>query len=218
LDPRIVTPEMIAFLRACGEASPAHLGGDLALAAVHLRHRQCGHAELFVHDRGAHRTLVGALPGIGAASGVSLVIRRDAKTHVRLEVQTDTAGLELDVVFEPNADLEPPAMVDGILVESLTDLRVNKLGCIFSRSEPRDLVDLLFLERAGHPPDADVPLAVQKDAEVDPTIMAWLVAQLPLAPLPAMLVPVDEEELRRFRGELYERFKRLATPGGGARR
>ena len=40
-------------------------------------------------------------------------------------------------------------LVEGVQVESLLDLRANKLTCILSRSEPRDLVDLLFLDRAG---------------------------------------------------------------------
>jgi hypothetical protein len=138
---------------------------------------------------------------------------------VRVEVQTDAGGLVLDVLFGSKTDLEPPPPpVDGIVVESFTDLRANKLACVFARSEPRDLVDLLFLDRAGRPPEADLPLAVKKDDGVDPTIMAWLVAQMPLEPLPAMLVPLTEDELRRFRGELYERFKRLAMPGGGAAR
>ena len=58
--------------------------------------------------------------------------------------------------------------LEGIVVESLSDLRANKLTCILSRSEPRDLVDLYFLDRAGHPPERDLELALKKDAGIDP--------------------------------------------------
>ena len=58
--------------------------------------------------------------------------------------------------------------VEGVVVESLADLRANKLTCLLSRSEPRDLVDLLFLDRAGYPPERDLMLALRKDAGLDP--------------------------------------------------
>lgn len=110
-------------------------------------------------------------------------------------------------------DLEPPpAPVDGVTIESLTDLRASKLTCLLSRSEPRDLVDLLFLDRAGYPPENDLALALRKDAGMDPGILAWLLRQFPVEPLPQMLVPLTVEELARFRDGLCERFRRRAVP------
>jgi hypothetical protein len=132
---------------------------------------------------------------------------------VRARLQLSAHSIALDVVFEPVADIETaPPPVDGIVLESLPDLRANKLTCIVSRSEPRDLVDLLYLDRAGYPPELDLPLALRKDAGVDPGVIAWLLAQFPVEPLPIMLVPLDSNGLRRFRDELTERFRRLAVP------
>lgn len=88
------------------------------------------------------------------------------------------------------------------------------LTCILSRSEPRDLVDLLFLDRAGYPPEADLALALRKDAGIDPGIIAWLLGQFPTEPLPIMLAPLAPGELVTFRDELRERFRRLALPPG----
>ena len=73
-------------------------------------------------------------------------------------------------------------------------------------------MDLLFLDRAGYPPEADVELALRKDAGIDPGVIAWLLGQFPVEPLPVMLVPLDAGELRTFRDDLRERFRRLATP------
>ncbi|MEM6789023.1 MAG: hypothetical protein AAF715_15990 [Myxococcota bacterium] len=86
-----------------------------------------------------------------------------------------------------------------------------KLTCLLSRSEPRDLVDVMFLERAGHPPESDLELALMKDAGMDPGTLAWLLSQFPTSPLPSMLEPLSEEALRRYRDELATRMKRLAT-------
>jgi hypothetical protein len=212
-DPRIVGPGELALLRACGRVTPFHLGGGAALAGVHLRHRLSADADLFVHDRERHRDLVRALPEIGATHGAPIAILRDGGSFVRGRVQFEDRAIELDVVFEPVPDLEPaPETIEGVEVESLTDLRANKLSCILSRSEPRDLVDLLFLDRAGYPPEADLPLALRKDAGVDPGAIAWLLGQFPLEPLPVMLLPLSVSELRRFRDDLRERFRRIAIP------
>ena len=212
-DPRIVKPEVVSFLQACQRIIPFHLGGGAALAGVHLHHRLSADADLFVDARDAHRDLVRALPQIGAARGTPLVVLRDAGSFVRARLELATGGIEVDIVFDPVPDLEQaPPPVDGVVVKSLVDLRVNKLTCILSRSEPRDLVDLLFLDRAGYPPEADVDLALRKDAGVDPGVIAWLLGQFPVAPLPVMLVPLDSGQLRAFRDDLRERFRRLAIP------
>jgi hypothetical protein len=91
-------------------------------------------------------------------------------------------------------------------------LRANTVTCILSRSEPRDLVDLLFLDRAGFPPEHDLVLALKKDAGIDPGVLAWLLGDFPVAPLPVMLEPLSPDELRVFRSELQERFRRMTTP------
>ena len=70
----------------------------------------------------------------------------------------------------------------------------------------------MFLDRAGYPPENDLPAALKKDAGIDPGAMAWLLGQFPTSPLPTMLQPLREEELRRFRDDLRERFRRLAVP------
>lgn len=215
-DRRIVRPELLRFLQVCGRRVPFHLGGGAALSGVHLRHRLSADADLFVHSRDAHRDLVRALPSIGAETGVPVSILRDAGSLVRARLEVAGDAVELDVVFEPVADIEPaPPAIEGVVVESLTDLRVNKLTCLLSRSEPRDLVDLLFLDRAGYPPEADLPNALQKDAGIDPGILAWLLGQFPISPLPVMLVPLETRELQAFRDRLQERFRTLSLPPSG---
>jgi hypothetical protein len=169
--------------------------------------------DLFVHDRVGHRDLVRVLPEIGAAVGTPVSMLRDAGTLVRASLHAARGQRDVDVVFEPIPDVDaPPPPVDGIVVESLADLRANKLTCILSRSEPRDLVDLLFLDRSGYPPERDLALALRKDAGIDPGILAWLLMQFPVEPLPVMLQSLSREELQDFRADLRERFRRMAVP------
>lgn len=183
------------------------------MAGAYLSHRTTGDIDLFFHDSDDMRVLVRALSDVATGVGMESEILRDAGSLVRARVGSGGVATELDLVHEPLDDVEPPsAPLEGIVVESLVDLRAAKLTCILSRSEPRDLVDLYFLDRAGHAPEGDLGAALRKDAGIDPGVLAWLLASFPTEPLPSMLLPLSSEELRRFRDELAERLRRAAIP------
>jgi len=211
-DRRIVRPSTLRFLQACQVRTPFHLAGGAALAGVHLRHRLSRDADLFFHDRQTHRDAVALLPEIAVEAGVTIRVVRDAGTFVRGVLTGSDGEVDIDLVFESVADVHGPDVVEGVQVESLADLRANKLTCVLSRSEPRDLVDLLFLDRAGYPPEADLTLALAKDGSIDPGVLAWLLGQFPVEPLPQMLERLLPGELAVFRDALAERLRRLAVP------
>lgn len=173
-----------------------------------------GDIDLFVHDAEEMRNLVKSLPVLAEAGGIKVGLLRDVGHLVRARLSEPNGGsVEIDIVHETSIDLsDPPPPIEGVVVESLTDLRASKLTCILSRSEPRDLVDLLFLDRAGYPPEKDLGIAAQKDAGIDPGVLAWLLGQFPTSPLPEMLEPLSSEELEEFRVALAERLRRLSVP------
>lgn len=214
-DRRVLPEEVLSLVRAAQQRVPCHLGGGAALSGAHLAHRLSRDIDLFCHRTEDVRVLVRELGTIAAEAGILAEIVRDAGTFVRGRLRLPSGqDIEVDLVHESTGDLEPPQTLDGVLVESLSDLRAAKLTCLLSRSEPRDLVDLLFLDRAGFPPEADLSLALQKDAGIDPGVLAWLLGQYPTGPLPMMLCPLTEQELRQFRDELRERFRKLTVPEG----
>jgi len=211
-DRRIVRPSTLRFLQACHARTPFHLAGGAALAGVHLRHRLSRDADLFFHDRHAHRDAAALLQEVALEAGVTIRVVRDAGTFVRAVLTGADGEVDIDLVFDAVADVSGPDSVEGVQVESLADLRANKLTCVLSRSEPRDLVDLLFLDRAGYPPEADLALALAKDGSIDPGVLGWLLSQFPVEPLPQMLEPLPPGELKVFRDALAERLRRLAVP------
>ena len=211
-DRRVIANETLAVLRQLCDFGDARLGGGAALSGVDLHHRLSNDVDIFFPDRLEHRATVARLSELAESVSASARIVRDAGHLVRAVVQTPVGSVVLDLVHDPVPRIEPEGRhVEGIRVESLADLRAAKLTCILSRSEPRDLVDLLFLDRAGYPPDADLGLALSKDAGVDPAVLAWLLGQFPTSPLPAMLVPLGSLELVEFRDALGERFRKQAV-------
>jgi hypothetical protein len=214
-DRRVVPEVALEFVRSCQRIVPCHLGGGAALSGAYLAHRLSRDLDLVLHEGPHVRILAQAMTAIAAGSRTRWEVVRDGGSFVRGRLTGPTTTIEVDLTYEGTPDLEPPpAPIDGVTVESLADLRASKLTCILSRSEPRDLVDLLFLDRQGFAPERDLPSALRKDAGIDPGVLAWLLRQFPIEPLPQMLIPLSVEELTRFRDELCERFRRGAIPGG----
>ncbi len=199
-DARVVPPPVVALVRELQTRAPCHLAGGAALSGLHLAHRLSADIDLFCHEREHVRDLVRDLPSVASRCAADIRIVRDAGSFVRATVRVAGNPLELDLVHEALPDLEPPpSPVEGVVVESFADLRASKLTCLLSRSEPRDLVDLLFLDRAGYAPE-------------HPGILAWLLRDFRVSPLPRMLEPLTEAQLARFRDALAERFRQFAVP------
>lgn len=214
-DARIASPEVLRFIRECQARVRCSLAGGVALSGAYLGHRLSRDVDLFLRDRPSLRRLADALSEAASAVGGSIKMVQDAGTFIRAELQLTAQRIDVDLAVDATPELAPPQLIDGVEVLSLEDLRASKLTCLLSRSEPRDLVDVLFLERAGFPADADLELALKKDAGMDPAIMGWLLDQFPVAPLPVMLSPLTSQELKVFRDGLSERLRRLAV---GSRR
>jgi hypothetical protein len=81
------------------------------------------------------------------------------------------------------------------------EILVDKLSTILSRGEPRDLADLMLLEKAGHSIEAALPAT-----------LAWILSEITIpdnASLPGGVSPAD---LRAFVSGLIQRLRRLALP------
>jgi hypothetical protein len=177
-----------------------------------LAHRLSRDLDLFCHEASLVRELVRELPAIAAEAAVRVAIQRDSATFVRAQLDLGDRTMGVDLVHEAIADIEPPPPpIESVIVESLVDLRASKITCLLSRIEPRDLVDLFFLERSGFPVEGDLELALRKDAGIDPGVLAWLMRDFRVEPLPMMLEPLSVAELAAFRDALAERLRKLAS-------
>ncbi len=209
-DARIVSPAVVQFLRECQRRSKCLLAGGAALSGAHLAHRLSKDVDLFFRDADSLRVLATVLTEAAQAAGGTLVIRQDAGSFVRADLTLGAERLDVDLAVDSSPLLASPQQLEGIDLFSLEDLRASKLSCLVSRSEPRDLVDVFFLERAGFLADEDLELAIKKDAGVDPGVLGWLLGEFPTQPLPTMLEPLTSQQLQSFRDDLRARMKRRA--------
>ena len=187
-------------------------GGALAL---HLGHRRSLDLDLFAQEEVAFRAALASLPVIAARLGARVEILADAPAFRRLLLTgRDGQTLRVDLVLETAERTGPPPVVaEGLRLDPPEEILVNKICTILGRSEPRDLVDLFCLEKAGYRVLDALPAARRKDAGLTPAQLAWAISQVPLDRLPdGLLGPLSLDELRGFRARLLEALERLSFP------
>ena len=97
----------------------------------------------------------------------------------RYHLQREAEGLEIDLVCEvaPQISREK-TLTDGVRVDPLDEIAVNKVCAVVGRAEVRDLWDLYQLLRRGYDLDTLVDLESQKDGGVSPESLAYVLSGL----------------------------------------
>lgn len=189
------------------------LTGGAALAGFYLRHRETSDLDLFTRDREAYERGFVALRAAADALGARLETRQEAPGFRRLLARRADEGVLVDLVWERVPASYPGLNErDGILLDPPEEIVVNKLTTLVARSEPRDLVDLMLLERTGCSIEAALPKALEKDGGCTPAMLAWVLSEVQVpdgATIPGGLAAA---ELRAFLSDLIERLLRLAAP------
>lgn len=191
-----------------------YLSGGGALA-LHLGHRRSLDLDLFADQEAAFRATLTSLPVIARDLGARVEILMDAPAFRRvLLTSSEGEAVRVDLVLETAERVGPPPVArDGLLFDPIEELLANKLCAILGRSEPRDLVDLFYLDQAGYHLLDTLPAARHKDAGLTPGQLAWAIGQVPLDHLPAgLLAPLTLDALRAFRARLIDALERLSFP------
>lgn len=189
------------------------LTGGAALAGFYLHHRETDDLDLFTHEgeafeRGAH-----ALRAAAERVSGQLGIRQDSPGFRRYVVTRGDEAVVVDLVWErvPSAFPEKQERA-GVRIDPIEEILVNKLTAVLSRAEERDVVDLLFLERAGHRAEHALAAAFAKDGGCTPAALAWVLSQISVPDDAALPAGVTGGELRGFLVDLVKRLRRAAAP------
>lgn len=161
------------------------LFGAGALIGFHLGHRATRDLDL------AFRPLVtlGEIPREVEARLRSAGLQIDAVqrgvSFVRFRVGDGSELIELDLVADPTAPVEPPDEPrPGIRVDTPRALLAQKLCALLSRTELRDLEDVGALLDAGEPLERGLSDAAQLDGGFSPPTLAWLLQAFPVERAP----------------------------------
>jgi hypothetical protein len=120
----------------------------------------------------------------------------------------------VDLVVDHAAQGEDPKLlIGGLRVDPPREILANKLCTLLSRSELRDLVDVLALSRAGFSVEDALPLAIRKDGGLTPAQLAWVLSEIEIGDDASIPGGVTPGELREFIADLIDRLARASFPG-----
>jgi hypothetical protein len=212
--PSTLSSLQLAVLRGFFERERGfYLTGGGALGGFHLGHRPTDDLDLFTGDDLAFERGRFVLADVAASLGATVEVRQDAPGFKRFFLARDGDGLVVDLVKDasPQLHADKPER-DGIRLDPPDEILANKLTALVGRAEERDLVDVLFLERAGLSVEAALPAALAKDGGCTPATLAWLLSEIEIPDGVALPGGVTVVELRRFVAELVVRLRRAALP------
>ena len=188
------------------------LTGGAALAGFHLGHRTTEDLDLFTTK---DRTEEGSesLRSAAAAIGATVEPLRTSPTFRRSLVRRGNEGVVVDLVLDSTAQFHEQKLERGrIRLDPPEEILANKLCALLSRSELRDLVEVLELEWSGHDIGRALAGAMRKDSDLSPGQLAWVLSGIRIGD--DARVPGDRspEELRAYLVDLRARLARMAMP------
>jgi len=192
-----------------------YLTGGTALSEYVLHHRLSEDLDLFTDvPHAVPLALEELLPALQSA-GFDVQVVRSFETFSELRVRGPQETLKIDLAQDTAFRLAPvvPDEACGLARDSLDDLAANKIAALFSRMEPKDFVDVYFLERDHGPLDALIEKARRKHLGIDDYWLAQAFARVRFVEvLPRMIRPLSLTELRsRFLDEAAERMRRIGA-------
>lgn len=190
------------------------LTGGSALGLFYLDHRRSYDLDLFTSDEVEGKEVQNLVQRTAIQVAASCTAIRTAPDFHRFLLTRGNEREVVDVVVDraPQLDVQK-ASFGNIRVDTLREIIANKLTTLLSRTELKDLVDLYFLEQAGHDLLAAIPDAQAKDGGWEPSVVSMLLAGLQVGEIPAwMIKSLTPESLKAFLNRLRLAIAKLALP------
>ena len=190
------------------------LTGGAALAGFHLKHRPTADLDLFTTEANVLDAGEAALRAVATRLGATV---KNVQTEPALRRRVRQRGEErvvVNLVVEQVVQGYPnKPFVGDIRIDPPEEILANKLCALLSRSEVRDLIDVLLLERAGFSVDDALKLAMRKDGGLTSASLAWVLSEIQIGDNARIPAGISPHELRMFVADLVERLTRMAYPG-----
>ncbi len=185
-----------------------YLTGGTALSACYLNHRQSEDIDLFTDKPFDVTSVTSAITKIVSRLKIKSTL---ATIHERLRYDLAFPNkqlLKIDFVFYDFKHIEPVNMLDGLAVDSIGDIAVNKLLSISQRTASKDFVDLYFLLKKYTMWDLRQAVEHKFKLDIDPLYLSALFTKAEeLTDMPTMKKKLTLEQLKTF---FLREAKRLA--------
>jgi hypothetical protein len=174
----VLSKEMKLFLESFFKKGPwpdLFLTGGTALAEYYLGHRTSIDIDLFTSSADSFRSASDMIRDPTSWKNFTIKINRSFPRFVGASIifSGATEPIKLDLVHDIPARVKPYTTIDGISVDSFEDIAANKIGCLISRKELKDFIDIYFMNTVSPFPISKwVELGKLKDGGLAPFIVS----------------------------------------------
>lgn len=147
----ILTPQQAKTLRLIAATELAkrfYFSGGTALSHYYLQHRYSEDLDFFAEEEFEPRSISTIIKSLQKEIGFDFFDYQNSfnRNLYFLHFQ-DKEVLKLEFTYYPFRQVEKPKKIDGIMVDSVLDITINKLFTIVQRARGRDYYDLYFINK-----------------------------------------------------------------------
>jgi predicted nucleotidyltransferase component of viral defense system len=201
---KVLTPLQEDFIKFFGMTSLKDyffLTGGTALSAFYLQHRVSEDMDFFSEEEGQIPRVLPALQEIVSELTAMLEVKRSFRSYLEVFITKEKEAIRCDFALDSPYRLEKKIFRQEyeIYVDNVLDISCNKLSALYDRGDPKDFVDVYFIDREVIPFEKLVEKAKKKHIGLDNYYLAISLAKVEdLSILPRMLKPVNLDELTSF--------------------
>ncbi len=202
----ILTPLQIKFMRLFAGTKTIkkyfYLAGGTALSAYYLKHRYSEDLDFFSTEAVEILAVEVFLKEIKSALRISKIDFQQSFNRNIFFVHAKDGILKTEFTYFPFGQIEKPALKDGLAVDSLVDIAVNKVFTISQNPRSRDFIDLYFIlsKYKNFSFEKLLKLArIKFDVQIDPVQLgAQLLKARDIQDLPRMFAKTDHSQWRNY--------------------
>ncbi len=190
------------FSKIKGLKSRFYLTGGTALAAYYLNHRYSEDLDFFSLNQVDILEINVFLKKIKTGLQIKKTDFQQSFNRNLFFLHTKKEILKVEFTYFPFEQIEKPIQKDGILIDSITDIAVNKAFTILQNPRARDFIDLHFILEKYKALSLPKILKLARgkfDAQIDPLQLGTqLLKSKDIQDLPRMLQKIDHQQWRSF--------------------
>jgi predicted nucleotidyltransferase component of viral defense system len=177
------------------------LTGGTALSAFYLEHRLSLDMDFFTEEEGQVPRVATLLEDLVSKLRGRLEVKRSFRSYLEFFITRGEETLRCDFAMDSPYRLRQKIFKEeyGIYVDNVLDISCNKLSALYDRSDPKDFVDVYFIDREIISFEELLEEARKKHVGLDNYWLAVSLAKIEdFNILPRMLKPVTLQELKDF--------------------
>lgn len=173
--------------------------GGTALSAFYLQHRYSDDLDFFSENKFDNQVIFTLMREWSKKYNFTLQAEVIEVMYVFNLVFPQNIPIKVDFSYYPYKRVETVNRMDGIIIDSLLDIAINKLVTISQRTDVKDFVDLYFLLQKFSLWDLIEGVKIKFQMEIEPFLLASDFLKVEdFTFLPRMIKPLKIEKLKAF--------------------